>query len=153
MSIYRNRALIVLVAAVVVAGGSYLYVQGQLSEAVDSLTVEYSGLQVTGFSLIPFQVNLTLTYTVTNPSGMDLSLSMEGSLLFGETTVSPVHVSQQQVEAGGSSDVEVDVSLIGAILQAIGDYEEGDEYRLEGTLTATHRFIGLVPITVSRPLS
>jgi len=143
----------VLVAAVVVAGGSYLYVQGQLSEAVDSLTVEYSGLQVTGFSLIPFQVNLTLTYTVTNPSDMDMSLSMDGSLLFGETLVTPVHVSQQPVTAGGSSDVEVDVALTGSLLQSIGDYEEGDGYRLEGTLTATHRFIGLVPITVSRPLS
>jgi hypothetical protein len=153
MSAYRNRVLFALVAAVVVAGGSYLYIQGQVSEAVDGLTVEYSGLRVTGFSLLPFEVNLTLTYTVTNPSGMDLLLSMDGSLLFGETAVTPVHVSRQPVGAGGSSDVEVEVSLTGSILQAVGDYEEGDEYRLEGTLTATHRFAGLVPVTVSRPLS
>ena len=153
MSIYRNRVLLALVAAAVVGGGSYIYVQGQLSDAVDGLNVEYSGLRVTGFSLIPFEVNLTLTYTVTNPSGMDLLLSMDGSLLFGETAVSPVQVSQQPVEARGSSDVEVEVSLTGAILGAMGDYEEGDQYRLEGTLTATHRFAGLVPVTVTRPLS
>jgi hypothetical protein len=48
--------------------------------------------------------------------------------------------------------VEVEVSLTGSLLQAIGDYEEGDQYWLEGTLTATHRFAGLVPVTVTRPL-
>jgi len=153
MSVTRNRVLLALVAAAVVAGGSYIYVQGQVSDAVDRLTVEYSGLRVTGFSILPFHVNLTLTYTVANPSGMDLALSMDGSLLFGEAVVTPVHVAQQMVKAGGSSDVDVGVSLTGAILGAIGDYEEGDQYRLEGTLTATHRFAGLVPVTVTRPLS
>jgi hypothetical protein len=84
---------------------------------------------------------------------MDFSVSVDGSLLFGDTLVSPVQVSPQPVDAQGSSFVEVDVSLTGSILQAIGDYEDGDEYRLTGTLTATHRFMGLIPVTVSRDLS
>jgi len=153
MASNRTGALIALAVVIVVAGGSYLYVQGQLSDAVDSVTIEYSGLEVTGFSILPFEVNLTLTYEVRNPSGMDFTVSVDGSLLFGETLVSPVQVSPQQVGAQGSSLVEVDVSLTGSILQTIGDYEDGDRYRLEGTLTATHRLVGLVPVTVSRPLS
>src|SRR4030042_6173027 len=84
MGTSKVGALIALAAAIVVVGGSYLYVQGQLSEAVDSLTVEYSGLEVTGLSLLPFEVNLTLKYEVRNPSGMDFSVSVDGSLLFGD---------------------------------------------------------------------
>lgn len=144
--------MIALAAVIVVAGGSYLYVQGQLSDAVDSVTVNYSGLEVTGFSVFPFEANLTLTYEVRNLSDLDFTVSVDGSLLFGETLVSPVHVSPQLVDARGSSLVDVDVSLTGSILEAIGDYEDGDEYRLAGTLTATHRFAGLIPVTVSRPL-
>ena len=150
-----NKAggLIALAVIAVVAGGSYLYVQGQLSEAVDGLTVEYHGLEVTGFRVLPFEVNLTITYEVRNPSDLDFAMSVEGGIFFGDTLLSPVHGSQQLVGAGGSSLVEVDVSLTGGILQAIGDYEDGDQYRLEGTLTATYRLVGLVPVTVTRDLS
>jgi len=151
-SVQRNL-FIALVVVAVISGGTYLYVRGQLSDAVDNLTVELSDLTVEGLSLFPPEVNLTLTYEVRNTSGMDFDVSIDGRLYYGETLLTPLVVDKQHVEAMGSSPVEVDVPLSDSLLQALGGYSDEAEYRVEGTLTATHRFMGLVPVSVTRSLS
>jgi len=149
----QRSLFIALVIVAVISGGSYLYVQSQLSEAVDGLTVEFSDLTVTGFSLFPPEVNLTLTYEVRNTSGMDFDVSIDGRLYYDDTLLTPLVVEEQRVEAMGFSPVEVDVALGGSLLQAMGGYSDESEYRVEGTLTATHMFMGLVPVSVTRSLS
>lgn len=149
----QRNLFVVLVVIAVISGGSYLYVRGQLSDAVDNLTMELSDLTVKGFSLLPPEVNLTLTYEVRNTSGMDFDVSIDGRLYYGETLLTPLVVEEQHVDAMGSSPVDVDVNLSGSLLQALGDYSDEAKYRVEGTLTATHRFMGLVPVSVTRSLS
>ena len=149
----QRNLLVALAVVAIISGGSYLYVRGQLSDAVDNLTMELSDLTVKGFSLLPPEVNLTLTYEVRNTSGMDFDVSIDGRLYYGETLLTPLVVEEQHVDAMGSSPVEVDVNLSGSLLQALGDYSDEAEYRVEGTLTATHRFMGLVPVSVTRSLS
>jgi len=149
----QRNLFIALVVVAVISGGTYLYVRGQLSDAVDNLTVELSDLTVEGLSLFPPEVNLTLTYEVRNTSGMDFDVSIDGRLYYGETLLTPLVVDKQHVEAMGSSPVEVDVTLSDSLLQALGGYSDEAEYRVEGTLTATHRFMGLVPVSVTRSLS
>jgi len=151
-SVQRNL-FIALVVVAVISGGTYLYVRGQLSDAVDNLTVELSDLTVEGLGLFPPEVNLTLTYEVRNTSGMDFDVSIDGRLYYGKTLLTPLVVDKQHVEAMGSSPVEVDVTLSDSLLQALGGYSDEAEYRVEGTLTATHRFMGLVPVSVTRSLS
>lgn len=137
----------------VISAGTYVYVQGQLSEAVDTLTVEYGGLEVEGVRIFPPEVNLTLTYEVRNTADMDFDVSIDGRLYYGETLVTPLMVEKQHVEAMSSSPVEVGVTLNGSLLQALGGYSDEAEYRVEGTLTATHSFMGLLPVSVTRSLS
>jgi len=149
----QRNLFIALVVVAVISGGTYLYVRGQLSDAVDNLTVELSDLTVEGLGLFPPEVNLTLTYEVRNTSGMDFNVSIDGRLYYGETLLTPLVVDKQHVEAMGSSPVEVDVTLSDSLLQALGGYSDEAEYRVEGTLTATHRFMGLVPVSVTRSLS
>ena len=149
----QRNLLVALAVVAVISGGTYLYVRGQLSDAVDGLTVEFSGLSVEGFSLFPPEVNLTLTYLVRNNSGMGFDVSIDGRLYYGETLLTPLVVEGQHVDAMGSSSVEVDVALSGSLLQALGGYSDEAEYRVEGTLTATHRFMGLVPVSVTKSLS
>jgi|GEM_PF-3499206 len=149
----QRNLFIALVVVAVISGGTYLYVRGQLSDAVDNLTVELSDLTVEGLSLFPPEVNLTLTYEVRNTSGMDFDVSIDGRLYYGETLLTPLVVDKQHVEAMGSSPVEVDVTLSDSLLQALGGYSDEAKYRVEGTLTATHRFMGLVPVSVTRSLS
>ena len=149
----QRNLFIALAVVAVISGGSYLYIRGQLSDAVDNLTVELSDLTVEDLSLFPPEVNLTLTYEVRNTSGMDFDVSIDGRLYYGETLLTPLIVDEQHVEAMGSSPVEVDVTLSGSLLQALGGYSDEAEYRVEGTLTATHRFMGLVPVSVTKSLS
>ena len=149
----QRNLFIALVVVAVISGGTYLYVRGQLSDAVDGLTVEFSDLTVKGFSLFPPEVNLTLTYAVRNTSGMDFDVSIDGRLYYGETLLTPLIVEEQHVDAMGSSPVDVDVTLSGSLLQALGGYSDEAKYRVEGTLKATHRFMGLVPISVTKSLS
>ncbi|HEX9914027.1 MAG TPA: LEA type 2 family protein [Candidatus Bathyarchaeia archaeon] len=149
----QRNLFIALAVVAVISGGSYLYIRGQLSDAVDNLTVELSDLTVEDLSLFPPEVNLTLTYEVRNTSGMDFDVSIDGRLYYGETLLTPLIVDEQHVEAMGSSPVEVDVTLSGSMLQALGGYSDEAEYRVEGTLTATHRFMGLVPVSVTKSLS
>ena len=148
-----QRALMGLAIVAFLSIGTYLYVQGQLSDAVDGVTVEFSGLKVEGLRIFPPEVNLTLTYMVRNTSGMDFDVSIDGRLYYGETLLTPLMVEAQHVDAMGSSPVKVGVTLNGGLLQALGGYGDETEYRVEGALTATHRFMGLVPVSVTRSLS
>jgi len=145
--------LIALTLIVVISAGTYVYVQGQLSDAVDALTVEYSGLEVEGMRLFPPEVNLTLTYEVRNTADMGFDVSIDGQLYYGDTLVSPLKVEAQHLEAKGSSPIEVELTLNGSLLQALGGYGDETEYRVEGTLTATHSFMGLLPVSVTKSLS
>jgi hypothetical protein len=149
----QRNLLVALAVVAIISGGSYLYVRGQLSDAVDNLTMELSDLTVKGLSLIPPEVNLTLTYEVRNTSGMDFSVSIDGRLYYGETLLTPLIVEEQHVDAMGSSPVDVDVTLSSSLLQALGDYSDEAKYRVEGTLTVTHMFMGLVPVSVTKSLS
>ena len=134
-------------------GGVYITGQEQVRKSVDQLEMVFSSFKVEGLSLIPPRIDLTLTYTVNNPSEIPLKVSVEGRLLYGDTLVSPIIILDQEISARGMREVEMHVSLNGSLLEAIGDPENERGYRLEGKLIVEGLYLGLIPVKVDMDLA
>ena len=149
----QNKFLIGIVIVGVIFGGVYYMGQQQVKEAVGQLEIEFSDFSVDRISLLPPEIDLTLTYSVINPSDLPLEISMDGAIYYGETKISPVLVAEKVIPAMGTGTVDAQISLNGTLLQAIGDPQNEGNYSLRGTLTATSQYIGVLPVAVTMDLS
>ena len=127
--------------------------QQQVKQAVGQLEIEFSDFSVDRISLLPPEIDLTLTYSVINPSDLPLEISMDGAIYYGETKISPVIVAEKAIPAMGAGTVDAQISLNGTLLQAIGDPQNEGNYSLRGTLTATGQYLGVLPVSVTMDLS
>ena len=127
--------------------------QQQVKQAVGQLEIEFSDFSVDRKSLLPPEIDLTLTYSVINPSDLPLEISMDGAIYYGETKISPVIVAEKAIPAMGAGTVDAQISLNGTLLQAIGDPQNEGNYSLRGTLTATGQYLGVLPVSVTMDLS
>ena len=149
----QNRIIIGIIILSVIFVGVYYTGQQQVGEAVSMLQLEFSDLDLTRLSLIPPEVDITLIYTVINPSDIPLEITVNGLLYYGNTVISPINVEERMIPAMGSGEIGVEMTLNGTLLQAIGDPENEGNYRLEGTLSATGRFMDFLPVSVKIDLS
>lgn len=143
-----NKLLIGLVVVGVLFGGFYYAGQQQVKQAVSQLELEYSDFRIDQLTLFPPGLDLTLTYGVINPSNIDLEVSLDGAIYYGETKISPLLVNEKSILANGVGVIEAQLSLNGTLLQAIGDPENSGGYTLRGTMTVTGRYMGVLPVSV-----
>ena len=93
-----NKILIAFIALAIILGGVYYAGQQQVKESIDLLEMEYTSFNVEGMSLLPLRIDLTITYTVLNPSDIPLKVSVDGVLLYGEVTVTPIRVEERLIQ-------------------------------------------------------
>ena len=148
----NSKIIIGLVAIIIIFLGIYITGQNQVKESVNLLEMEYSSFKIDSLSLIPARIDLTITYTVYNPSGIPLSIKVDGEILYGDTVVTPIHVDERVIPALEYSELDMQISLNGTLLQAIGDHENEEGYRPVGVLSATGRYLGLIPVRVNMDL-
>ena len=147
-----NNKIIIGIIAIIIISGIYITGQNQVKESVNLLEIEYSSFKIDTLSLIPPRVDITITYTVFNPSDIPLSIKVDGEILYGDTVVTPIHIDERVVPALGDSELDMQISLNGTLLQLIGEPENEEGYRLVGVLSATGRYLGLIPVTVNLDL-
>jgi hypothetical protein len=148
-----NRRIITVVAIMVlVFAVVYINGQGQVKESINKLEMEYSSFNVDSLSLLPPKIELTLTYTVMNPSEIPLIVKVDGEILYGETVITPITIEERSIPAYGNAEMDMHISLNGTLLQAIGNPDQGDGYQLEGTMFVTGRYLGFIPVTVNMDL-
>jgi len=143
-----NKLLIGLVVVGVLFGGFYYAGQEQVKQAVYQLELEYSDFRIDQITLFPPSLDLTLTYGVINPSDIDLEVSLDGAIYYGETRISPLIVNEKSILSNGVGTLEAQLNLNGTLLQAIGDPENSGEYTLRGTMKVTGRYMGVLPVSV-----
>lgn len=148
----QNRILVAFIIVAVIFGGVYLSGRQKVTDAVEQLELEYSDFSVDRFQLIPPEIDLTLTYTVSNPSDIPLEISMNGAVYYGETKITNVIVEERLIPAMGQGTIDAELSLNATLLQAIGDPENEGNYSLRGTLTATGQYLGVMPVSVELDL-
>lgn len=146
-----------IVFAVIIAGvlfiGVYFVGQQQVKKSIDSLELEFSDFKVDKLSILPPEIDLTLTYKVNNPSNIPLKVSIDGELFYGATKITPITVEERLIPAMGTSEIDAQISLNGTLLQAIGDPQNERNYRLVGTLTAKGQYLGMIPVYVKLNLT
>jgi len=148
----NNKIIIGFVAIIIIFGGIYVTGQSQVKESINLLEMEYSSFKVDSLSLIPSKIDLTITYTVVNPSDIPLSVKVDGEILYGDTVITPIRIEERDISALGVSELDMQISLNGTLLQVIGDPENEEGYRLEGVLSATGRYLGLIPVKIDLDL-
>ena len=149
----QNRVLVAFIIVAVIFGGVYLSGRQSVTDSIEQLEMEYSDFAVDRFQLFPPEVDLTLTYTVTNPSDIPLEISVDGAIYYGETKITPVTVEKHLIPAMGQGTIDAEISLNATLLQTIGDPENEGNYSLKGTLTATGQYLGVIPVSVDVDLA
>lgn len=148
----QNRILVAFIIVAVIFGGVYLSGRQKVTDAVELLEMEFSDFSVDRFQLFPPEIDLTLTYTVSNPSDIPLEISMDGAVYYGETKITNVIVEERMIPAMGQGAIDAEISLNATLLQAIGDPENEGNYSLRGTLTVTGQYLGVMPVSVELDL-
>ena len=144
-----NKIIIGFVGIIIIFGGLYVTGQNQVKESINLLEMEYSSFKVDSLSLIPPRIDLTITYTVVNPSDIPLRIKVDGEILYGDIVITPIRIEERVIPALGDTELDMQISLNGTLLQLIREPENEEGYRLEGVLSATCRYLGLIPVKVN----
>jgi hypothetical protein len=148
-----NTIIFAIIIAGVIFMSIYFVGQQQVKKSIDSLELEFSDFKVDKLSILPPEIELTLTYKVNNPSNIPLKVSIDGELFYGTTKITPLTVKERLIPAMGYGEINAQLTLNGTLLQAIGDPQNEMNYRLVGTLTAKGQYLGLIPVYVELDLS
>jgi len=145
----NNKIIIGLMGIIIIFGGLYVTGQNQVKESINLLEMEYSSFKVDSLSLFPPRIDLTITYTVVNPSDIPLRIKVDGEILYGDVVITPIRIEERVIPALGDTELDMQISLNGTLLQLIREPENEEGYRLEGVLSATGRYLGLIPVKVN----
>ena len=145
----NKKIIIGFLGIIIIFGGLYLTGQNQVKESINLLEMEYSSFRVDSLSLIPPRIDLTITYTVANPSDIPLRIKVDGEILYGDTVITPIRIEERVIPASGDTELDMQISLNGTLLQLVRDPQNEEGYRLEGVLSATGRYLGLIPVKVN----
>lgn len=149
----QNRILIAFIIVAVLFGGVYYVGQQEVKDAVEQLEMDISDFSIDSLSVIPPEAEITLTYTVFNPSDTRLEIAIDGLVYYGDIVITPVIVEEQMIPANGSETIGAQITLNSTLLESIGNPENQGNYSLNGTLTATGQYMGVLPVTVKLKLS
>ena len=147
--------LIGVVLLLVIASSSvgYGYYRYQLDNTVTELEITFDKVELKGFRLLPSpEANLTLIYVANNVNNTEFRISLDGELYYGSHYITPLTVEDARIRANGLSTFKMDVTITGSILNTINP-ESKNEYSIQGELVATTRLFGLIPLSVTKPLS
>ena len=149
----QNKVLIGFIIILVASGGVYYMGQQEIRKSIAEIEIKFSDFSLDRLSLFPPEIDITLTYTVSNPSEIPLTVSMDGMIYYGETSVSPVTMIEQTIPPEGYGEIEAQIAFNGTLLQAIGDPQNPGEYQLRGSLTVVGKYLNLIPVKVTDDLS
>jgi len=142
-----------LFAVILFSGAGYIWYRIRLDAAVSDLDIVFDSLELKSIRVLPSpQANLTLTYVANNTHDIGFRVTMDGELYYGNHFITQLTVTDAWIRANGLSTFQMDVSIKGNILNTI-DPENKGLYLVQGDLVATARILGLVPVTVTKPLS
>jgi hypothetical protein len=144
---------VVVLAVLVLSGVGYLWYRVQLDEAVSELNIVFDRIELKSFRLLPSpEANLTLTFVANNTKDIEFKVTMDGELYYGTHFIAQLTVTDASIRVKGLSSFQMDVTITGTILNIIDPGNKG-QYILQGDLVATAKLLGLVPVTVTKPLS
>ena len=141
-----------LLLAIILGGVGYVYYRNQLDIAVSTMEITFDNFELKSFRLLPSpEANITLTYVANNTKDIQFRITMDGELYYGIHFIAPLTVEDASIRANGLSTFQMDVTITGNILNTI-DPENKNQYSTQGELVATTRILGLIPVTVTKPL-
>lgn len=127
--------------------------QQEVEDAVEQLEMDLTDFSIDRLSVIPPEAEITLTYTVSNPSDTPLKIAIDGLVYYGDIVITPVIVEEQMIPANGNDTIGAQITLNSTLLESIRNPENQDNYSLKGTLTGTGKYLGVIPVTVNLKLS
>lgn len=140
--------IVIIIASLAV--GYYLGSQ-QLNSASDQMLKEATVVssKLENVTLAPFRGDLRVTYSVRNPTTMNIVLNVDADLYYGDVYIGHIVSSNQAIPPSTRVDVVVKTSIEGDILRAV-QQGSGKQWLLKDEMTFTGNTLGIIPVTVMR---
>ncbi len=150
----RNSA-VGLVVVLVLIGGGYAYTYFQVKEASSKIfeNAEVVNFQIENISLIPPSADLTLYFSVDNPTSYGFTYSVEIELYIDENYISTLQVDNEYIRANSESIIPMECRIGGDVLQLLQSFVGDPIYRYEGHAEIIYKIFGIIPITIHESIS
>ena len=149
----KQNTLLVIGVIIITAGfaGGYYLSYSQLSNAADVMFEEATvvSTKLENVTLIPFKGDLRMTYSVRNPTEMEIVLNMDADLYYGDAFVGHVVSTDQVLPPSTRTDFVVKTSIEGALAEVF-EQGSGKSWSLEGTTKFSGSAFGFIPVTVTK---
>ena len=147
-------SVIVVLFVIVLIGGGYAYTYIQVKEASEKIfeDAEIVNYQIENISLIPPSADLTLYFSVDNPTSYGFTYSAEIELYIGDTYISTFQVDNEYIRANSESIIPVECRIGGGALQLLQNLVGDPVYRFEGSSEILYKILGIIPITIKESI-
>jgi len=148
-------SVIVILFVIVLIGGGYAYTYLQVKEASSRIleNAEIVNYEIENISLIPPSADLTLYFSVDNPTSYGFTYSAEIELYVDDTYISTFQVDNQYIRANSESIIPTECRIGGGALQLLQSIIGDPVYRLEGSVEILYKIFGIIPITIKESIS
>jgi hypothetical protein len=150
----RSSAVVFIIVLVLIGGG-YAYTYFQVKEASSKIfeDAEVVNFQIENISLIPPSADLTLYFSVDNPTSYGFTYSVEIELYIGNNYISTFQVDNEYIRANSESIIPMECRIGGGALQLLQSIVGDPVYRYEGHAEIIYKIFGIIPITIQESSS
>lgn len=148
MPIMRTPAVLIIILLIV---GGYAYTYFQVKEASENIfeNAEIVDFQLENISLIPPSADLTLYFSVDNPSPYGFTYSAEIEMYIGCNYITTVQADDEYVKANAHSIITMECRIGGGDVSVLQRTHVDDPIVVyEVHMVVNYKIFGIIPITI-----
>ena len=149
MPIMRTPTAVLII--ILLIGGGYAYTYFQVKEASENIfeNAEIVDFQLENISLIPPSADLTLYFSVDNPSPYGFTYSAEIEMYIGCNYITTVQADDEYVKANAHSIITMECRIGGGDVSVLQRTHVDDPIVVyEVHMVVNYKIFGIIPITM-----
>ena len=148
MLIMRTPTAVLII--ILLIGGGYAYTYFQVKEASENIfeNAEIVDFQLENISLIPPSADLTLYFSVDNPSPYGFTYSAEIEMYIGCNYITTVQADDEFVKANAHSIITMECRIGGLDVSLLQAYVGDPILIYEVHMVVNYKIFGIIPITI-----
>ena len=148
MPIMRTPTAVLII--ILLIGGGYAYTYFQVKEASENIfeNAEKVDFQLENISLIPPSADLTLYFSVDNPSPYGFTYSAEIEMYIGFNYITTVQADDEFVKANAHSIITMECRIGGLDVSLLQAYVGDPILIYEVHMVVNYKIFGIIPITI-----
>jgi len=131
-------------------GGGYVYTYFQVKEVASSIfeNAEVVDFQLENISLIPPSADLTLYFSVDNPSPYGFTYSAEIEMYVGDNYITTFQIDDEYIKANAESIIPMECRIGGGAISLLQTIVGDPIIRYEAHNVVNYKIFGIIPLTI-----